>query len=87
MVTIQERFMRAFNVLMKFQKENEFVMSEQPKDNDLNLTWLRNEAKLWEDYEEDMTCIVGGVNYDPNHPDNLSASVWNAFRIHNNFFN
>lgn len=86
MATIQERFMRAFNVLIEFQKENEFVMSEQLKDDDLNLMWLRNEAKLWEDYEEDVTCIINGIQYDPNHPDNLSAVVWKAFRTHNNFF-
>ena len=78
--------MRAFNVLVEFQKANEFVMSEQLKDNDLNLRWLRNEAKLWEDYEEDESCIINGVNYDPNHPDNLSAVVWASFRTHNNIF-
>lgn len=87
MVTIQDRFIRAFNVLVEKQRVHPEDMKDALKNDDLCLMWLRNEANLWEDYDEsDTTCLVNGVNYDPNHPDNLSAQVWNAFRIHNNFF-
>lgn len=87
MVTIQDRFIRAFNVLVEKQRVHPEDMKDALKNDDLCLMWLRNEANLWEDYDEsDTTCRVDGVNYDPAHPDNLSAQVWNAFRIHNKFF-
>ncbi|QNI21177.1 hypothetical protein [Vibrio phage vB_pir03] len=37
--------------------------------------WLRNAAELWVDYEENPMWSMGGVNCDPNHPDNLARYV------------
>lgn len=44
--------------------------------------WLRNEACVWAGYgESDPTWISeAGVNYDPAHPDNLSATVIKNWR-------
>lgn len=78
MTDMQERFKRAFEVL---EKEYQLIKSEDDYEpfldgDSLCLRWLRNEAKLWEDYEEDNLWIINGVDYNPNHPDNLSDSVY-----------
>lgn len=80
MSSMEYRFKRAFKVLDEDSKswsEEEFeaVISEG-----LNLMWLRNEAKLWSDYEEDADWLLDGVQYDPNHPDNLSDSVFKLWK-------
>lgn len=81
MITIQDRFKRAYDVLVDFYNDDTTKMRELIAEDSLSLMWLRNEAKLWEDYEEDMTMIIDGMNMDPNHPDNLSAYVWQCFKL------
>jgi hypothetical protein len=46
----------------------------------IDLMWLRNEAGLWEDYEEDESMLIDDCDQNPNHPDNLSALVWRSFK-------
>lgn len=88
MSIMEERFKRAYQVLDKEIKDNypepedynKFVMCDM-----VDLMWLRNEARLWEDYKEDSSWIINGVNYDPNHPDNLSSSVYKLWQqVHQN---
>lgn len=81
-VTIQTRFKRAYQVLEdEFKVMDTQAESDKYRESGVNLTWLRNEAKLWEDYEEDLTMVLGCCNVDPNHPDNLSSLVWDAFKM------
>lgn len=84
MVTIQERFLRAWKVLDDYRVNNPTEMSRMIKSDELGRMWLRNEAKLWEDYVEDPVMIIECVNVDPNHPDNLSEQVWHSFRVVHN---
>lgn len=85
---MEERFQRAYQVLDKAIKEchpnpedyNKFVMCDM-----VDLMWLRNEADLWKDYEDNPSWIINGINYDPNHPDNLSGSVYKLWQqVHQN---
>lgn len=85
MTTIQDRFKRAYQVLRDIADDNLDYMRNLIKEDDLNLMHLRNEAKLWSDYEEDMTMIIDGVQCDPNHPDNLSHNVWETFKLLNKY--
>lgn len=80
MITIQDRFKRAYQVLVDLYNKDNTYARELIAEDSLSLMWLRNEAKLWQDYEEDMTMVIDGVNMDPNHPDNLSAYVWQCFK-------
>lgn len=81
MATINERFKRTYKVLEKQFKTTSKEDMEELCEDGLNLRWLRNEAGLWEDFEEDVTMIIDGCNLDPNHPDNLSDAVWRSFKI------
>ncbi|AGH31898.1 hypothetical protein VPIG_00040 [Vibrio phage PWH3a-P1] len=83
MSKMEERFKRAYQVLDKVIKEchptpeqyNKFVVCDI-----VDLMWLRNEADLWSDYETDGSWVINGINYDPNHPDNLSHSVYKLWQ-------
>jgi len=77
---MEQRFKRAFILLVNESKgwtKEEFT---SVLEHGLNLMWLRNEANLWVDYVEDKDWVINGVNYDPNHPDNLSNSVFELWR-------
>tara|TARA_R110000850_G_scaffold270524_1_gene403607 strand:- start:1418 stop:1693 length:276 start_codon:yes stop_codon:yes gene_type:complete len=81
MTTINERYKRAYQLLVGTFS----TMSSKDKDavrqNGLDLRWLRNEAGLWKDFEEDLTMVIDDCNQDPNHPDQLSAAVWRSFKL------
>jgi len=81
MTTINERFKRAYKVLEEEFSNMDTDIIDTVREEGPNLMWLRNEAKLWEDYEEDTSMIIDGVNQDPNHPDNLSDIVWRSFKL------
>lgn len=79
MSTMGERFKRAYKVLDEDLKLAFPLKGERVSvilENGIDLRALRNEANLWEDYIEDKSWIIGGVNCDPNHPDNLSDIVY-----------
>jgi hypothetical protein len=88
MATYAERFKRTYAVM---EKEYDRVVNqpdgihryEELKTGkyQFNLMWLRNSANLWEDYVEDSEMIINGCQMDPNHPDNLSAYVWECFKV------
>lgn len=81
MSNMKARFVRALDTLKKeFDKlspeDKESVLSGKEQ---FCGRWLRNEAELWTDYEEDLSFVVDGVQTDPNHPDNLSYMVISWF--------
>lgn len=81
MTSMQERFKRAYNVLeSEAETLDEDTYKQILSGDNINLMWLRNEAGLWADYEEDISWIIDDVNYDPNHPDNLSHSVYELWK-------
>ncbi len=81
MSNMQERFKRTYKVLEEESKTwDEDTFNTVVKGDNLNLMWLRNEANLWEDWDEDKDWIIDGVHYDPNHPDNLSYSVYKLWQ-------
>lgn len=76
MNNMQARFKRAYQVLDKeYGTMNDEHKQQMVHENAICLRWLRNEAKLWEDYEEDPW-YVNGCDNNPNHPDNLSYLVY-----------
>ena len=77
---MKERFFRAWEVLEEYKREFPGDMLDMLENDELNLMWVRNEAGLWDDWVEDPSMIVNGIDYNPNHPDNLSALVWDTFR-------
>jgi len=77
MNNMQERFKRVFQFLEDTYLDPDNIEGQDVLlSGELNLMWLRNETGLWEDYEEDPYWIINGIQYDPNHPDNLSDSVY-----------
>lgn len=74
-----ERFKRAWAKLESIEPH----ALEIAKEHGLDLMWLRNQAGLWVDYEENEDMIINGINMDPNHPDNLSDYVWKCFKLAN----
>ncbi|QAY01388.1 hypothetical protein ASwh1_328 [Aeromonas phage Aswh_1] len=80
MSNIQSRYRRVMDWLETQLIENPEDIKIAIKYDSVNLMVLRNATNLWVDYEENTDYILDGVNHDPNHPDNLSAIVWNNFR-------
>ncbi len=81
MSTMEQRFKRAFQVLENIHIDADYqAMFGIIHENALCLRWLRNEAKLWEDYVQDEEWLINGVDYDPNHPDNLSDAVYRTWK-------
>lgn len=74
--TYVKRFKRAWETLESLDQDAMYIA----KEHGLNLMWLRNQAGLWVDYEECEDMEFDGINMDPNHPDNLSAYVWDCFK-------
>ena len=78
---MQERFKRAFKILENESKFWDYeTYTKVLYEDALDLRWLRNAAKLWSDYEEDVSWVIKGIHYDPNHPDNLSEQVYNTWK-------
>lgn len=74
---------REYNKAMQFL---ESIWSKSSHEEKMNMTmygingrWLRNEANMWESYVDSVEYILNGINYDPLHPDNLSAIVIKDF--------
>lgn len=77
----KHRFFRAWEVLEKHKKEFPGDMLDMIENDEISRMWIRNEANLWTDWISDKQYIIDGVDYNPGHPDNLSETVWQAFRI------
>ena len=84
MIDMQKRFKRAFDILTNESNNWSKEDYKLALDGELHLMWLRNEAKLWEDYVEDRGWIINGINYDPNHPLILFTNCGDKY-IHENF--
>lgn len=81
MTTINERYKRAYELLVGTFSTMDSEDKAEVRQNGLCLRWLRNEADLWIDFEEDLTMIIDDCNQDPNHPDQLSDAVWRSFKL------
>lgn len=79
-MSIKNRYDRAMSWLETMMEQEPDHMKFAIKTDMPNLRVLRNEVELWKDYKENPDYILGGVNHDPNHPDNLSSIVWNDFK-------
>lgn len=84
---VRNRYQRAMAWLETAMENDPAMMKCAVETNNANLMVLRNSVNLWEDYEENPDYILGDVNHDPNHPDNLSAIVWDDFRSKYRHFN
>lgn len=77
------KMQQEYDKAMTFLKEEWSKLSPQEKNsitiNGINGLWVRNESGLWESYEECQDFILNGIDYNPLHPDNLSAMVIEDF--------
>jgi hypothetical protein len=82
---MEERIKRGYNLLVEEAKEwdyefTQLVLYEDYKDEEALLRWIRNVAKLWVGFEKDEDWVINGIDFNPNHPDNVSKFILDLWR-------
>jgi hypothetical protein len=82
---MEERIKRGYNFLVEESKEWNYqlttaVLYEDYIDEEGLLRWVRDVAKLWVGYEKDEDWVINGIDFNPNHPDNVSRIILDLWR-------
>ncbi len=70
------RFKRTYKTIQDIYEECNPDEKNSMLEGDLCLRYLRNESGLWDDWNEDSFWKFDGVDYNPDHPDNLSYTAY-----------